>query len=75
MSKFKSQEKKWNKSKPRPFIIESRWKTGSKYRQWSFYKPFATLEAAVEAVETNLSKVNFIEYRLVIKGEEQWIKS
>ena len=75
MKKFKDQEKKWNRSKPRPFIIESRWTVGSRFRKWSFFKPFATLEAAVEAVEANLGKINFVEYRLMIKGEEQWIKS
>jgi len=74
VKKFKDKQKKWDRNKSRPYIIESRWKEGSMDRTWKFYKPFTTEEIAIEAVETNLCKANFIEYRLVVKGEVQRLK-
>ena len=65
---------KKHKNKPRPYIVESQWKEGTISKNWRFFKNFATEAAAVDAVGVALSRASFRQYRLLFKGELQWIK-
>ena len=51
--------------KPRPYIIESRWNTGKKYRDWTFHRKTATLEHAKTVIERNKAMAKFLDYRII----------
>lgn len=70
----KNTQKKQEEYTPRPFIVESKWKEGSADKRWKFFKAFKSEPAAEEAVITALGKINFMAYRLVIQGQEKWVK-